>query len=275
MEEKFLTTTDNSKIFYKNFPDGKKKTTLILLHGLGGDMEAWMKDVEIFQKLGYSVIAVDLRGHGRSERPADENSYNFKRFAQDVVEIIEQEKVRSPIVLGHCFGGVIAMMIELYFPKVLKALILIDTTYKPHFLAKGFSEHASLQYLLRVAIKLAPTIHDASVRDYEPFVGTKDIDIRRLWGDITHTSLKSYLLASELLINMPAEKFLEKITVPTLVVEGIEDTIFPLELAAVMYERIKHSAIDFIEDANHILVLNNPGELAATVDRFVENLKGV
>jgi pimeloyl-ACP methyl ester carboxylesterase len=85
--------------------------------------------------------------------------------------------------------------------------------------------------------------------------------------------LKTYLLASELLIEMPPETFLNKITVPTLVVEGVKDTIFPLEIAIAMQKRIKHSSIEFIEDANHILVLNNPGELSATIDRFLENLR--
>lgn len=273
MEEKWFTTSDGVKIYYQIYPNEKKNKTLVLLHGLGGDLDAWKKDVDIFRKLGYPVVLVDLRGHGKSDRPTTDQSYHFKRFAEDIKEIILVEELKRTILVGHCFGGVIAMMVDVYFPSIINALVLIDTTYKPHFLAESFSKHKSLQKLMDLVIKVSPTIHSSSPRDYAIFVGTKDIDIRRLWSDITHTSLKTYLLASELLVNMPPESFLRKIQVPTLIIEGIEDTIFPVELAAVMYQRIKHSAVEFIEEANHILVLNNPTEITATIDRFVENLK--
>lgn len=256
---------------YKKIPYARH--TIILLHGLGGDLRAWDKEVSLLHKLGYSTLAIDLRGHGKSGRPNSEEEYSLKNFSEDVSDIIKTENITNPILVGHCFGGIVAMSFVVYFPDVLKSLILVDTTYKPPFYAETFKNNKLLNFLLVALGKVSPTLHLSNTRNYGDYIGTEDYNAKRIIGDILHTSIKSYILASEQMINMSAEEFFKKINIPTLVIEGVDDSIFPVDIAAILYQRIKHSSIEFIEDANHILVISNPGELVATIDRFIENLK--
>ena len=72
---------------------------------------------------------------------------------------------------------------------------------------------------------------------------------------------------------MDAKQLLDKISVPTLVLEGEEDSIFPPDIAEYIHKRIKKSQLEFIPNANHILVLNNPKELEKGIQSFLEKIK--
>src|SRR3989338_8016662 len=88
----------------------KKKRFYIFLHGAGGDLKAW--DLNLFHKNGFSTIAIDLSGHGKSERI----SQSLENATKDVYEVIKHEKVRDFVLVGHCFGGMIAITFAKLYP---------------------------------------------------------------------------------------------------------------------------------------------------------------
>lgn len=73
-------------------------------------------------------------------------------------------------------------------------------------------------------------------------------------------------------LDLDANKLLDQIKVPTLVVEGANDTIFPPEIAHYLHKRIKKSELDIIPNANHILVLNNPQDLEKSIEGFLKRI---
>lgn len=271
MDGQYLTSFDGAKIYYQKTVRDQNRW-LIFLHGFGGDLTAWQKERTYFTHLGISTIAMDLRGHGLSERRDDKDFYKLENFAQDVIALMEQEQIKNPVVIGHCFGGMVTIFLGAKFPHLAKGLVLIDTSYKPPFISENFVAKAFFDQMINLLLKIAPDIKQKGHADFNQFKGSADLDTKRILSDILHTSLRTYLMLCDNLVKLDAKDLLDKIQVPTLVIEGSKDSIFPPEIAKYLSSRIKHSQLDLIEGANHIIVLNNPEDLEKSIEIFLQKL---
>jgi len=267
---KVVKSFDDTEIYYEIKTFDSKQPHLVFLHGLGGDLTAWNKEREFFHRHKYSTIAVDLRGHGMSGRPQDINKYHLKNFAKDIHTIINIEKVKKPVIIGHCFGGMVTMTLEAMYPKVSDTLVLIDTNYKTPFISNSPMEVMVLQSIIKHLATVTPEIAEPGHTDFSKFVNTGDINLLRIASDIMHTSLKSYLMIADNLLDFNATELLNRITVPTLVISGTEDSIFPPKVAAELASRIRKSKLDMVKGANHIIVVNNPNDLAVEIHEYLQ-----
>jgi len=268
-----VRSPDGVSILYNRYPYSKEKEScLVFLHGLGGDLTAWYAERTLLAKKGYQTLAIDLRGHGLSERPKDEVSYTFSRFSDDVKAVLIKENIKKAVVIGHCLGGMVALTLAAEQPTFLKGLILVDTGFKPAFLSKTFAHHPFFDKLLHLVATHSPRVRKKGHVDFNQFMGTEDINAQRIFSDIFHTSIRSYLLSFDQIAHLNAVSLLKKIVVPTLIIEGEKDSIFPLPIAKELAHRIKHSHLDVIPNANHILVINNPVDVTEEILRFARKL---
>ena len=268
MRGKYFTSFDGAKIYYQTEERDRHKW-LVFLHGFGGDLTAWDSTRAYFTDLGISTLALDLRGHGFSDRGDNKEFYKFENFAKDLNLLLKQEQIKKPVIVGHCFGGMVSIYFEAQFPDSSKGLILVDTSYKPPFLGKNRVAKVFFEEFINLLLKVIPDIKKVGRPDYNKFVGTSDLNLKRILSDILHTSLKSYLLISKNLASLDAKKLLDNILVPTLVIEGENDTIFPPEIARYLSKRIKNSQLELIEGVNHIIVINDPEDLSKTIHEFL------
>jgi pimeloyl-ACP methyl ester carboxylesterase len=77
---------------------GTGDTTVLLVHGIMSDSRTWRRVGPALAERGHRVIAVDLRGHGRSPR----GEYSPRHFADDLVDTLPQ---RADVIIGHSLGG--------------------------------------------------------------------------------------------------------------------------------------------------------------------------
>ena len=122
----FLTTKDNLKIYYNYHKSKSKKSkpTLLFLHGLGSNHSSWNNYITHFKKQR-NILAIDLRGYGKSTRPKAQNSYQLKYFINDIHQLITKLKLKNITIIGHSFGGVLAHILEK--KPYTKQIILIST----------------------------------------------------------------------------------------------------------------------------------------------------
>jgi pimeloyl-ACP methyl ester carboxylesterase len=267
--QKSVVALDEVKVNYE-ITRGKKQKAFVFLHGLGGDLRAWDKERKILDDIGYTTLAIDLRGHGLSGRPETREAYSFGNFALDVELVLQRENLSNIVLIGHCFGGMVSLMHAYLYPKFITSLILIDTSYKPPHFSEFFAHHKVFEYLIPFFASITPPTYDKSTVDYEKFIHTSDFDKKRIFSDIMHTSLKSYLLISQNLLHFDAKEILNAIKIPTLVIEGTKDSVFPPEIAVYLHKKIKSSEITFIKGANHIVVLTNPKEVTEAIVEFIK-----
>jgi esterase len=95
---------------------------LLILHGLFGSGGNW-RSVARELSVTHQVLCVDLRNHGASPWA---DSMPYDEMAGDVLRMIEREKLRQPIVMGHSMGGKTAMALSLLHPQALSRLVLVD-----------------------------------------------------------------------------------------------------------------------------------------------------
>lgn len=96
-------------------------TPIALVHGMGGDSRTWDVFAKSLARRGRSVIAVDLRGHGRSGRA---QSYQFAELAQDVIGLCEHLGVDQVDLVGHSLGGVTSSLVAQERPDLVRRLVL-------------------------------------------------------------------------------------------------------------------------------------------------------
>ena len=113
---------------------------LVLLHGLGGSADDWELQVPAFSQR-YTVLTLDMRGHGRSLPPRARPSFTVQQMADDVAALIESLPHFPPThlhttppfphtsthVLGLSLGGCVALALALRHPQLVRSLVLVNT----------------------------------------------------------------------------------------------------------------------------------------------------
>jgi 3-oxoadipate enol-lactonase len=269
---KFVTSFDNTQIFYNILPATDTNRVLVFIHGLGGDSAAWNTERKLLHDKGYTTIAIDIRGHGLSDRPKYEGSYAIDNFVEDVIAVLKNEKLGKVVIIGHCFGAMIAMKLEAEHPMTAKALILIDTSYKPPFFSLKPADHRIVNTIISFITRHSPTIHQAGHVNTAKFYGTTDFSARRILSDVLHTSLRSYLKVCDAIAHVNVKDLLQKITVPTLVLVGTDDLVFPPEVAEDLQQRIVGADIQYIDGGDHIVIINKPEDVAKDIGEYLTKI---
>lgn len=242
---------------------------LVFVHGAGGDLNAWKKQRQFFHKNKFSTLAIDLRGHGLSGRPDSAASYRLEYFAKDMRQILRKEKITEFIIIGHCFGGMVTIAFHKLFPELSKAYILIGTTYKAPLSLAIFKHNLLFVRMLNRIVNKFMIKRRFSHVNFNKFVGSGDWNLRRIYSDIKHTSLKSWLFTYQNIAEFDGIEILRGIDKPVLIIEGENDTIFPPKIAKEMHKLVRTSRMDIIPNANHILVLNNANDLQNKILSYI------
>lgn len=117
-----LTITDHEiDLAVRDF--GGDGQPVLLLHGLGGTLDAWdaLDDGERGPLGGHRVVAMDLRGHGRS----GDGPWEWERVLDDVEAVVRHLDLDNPAVVGHSLGGMLAVLWALRHPEC-PAIVTMD-----------------------------------------------------------------------------------------------------------------------------------------------------
>lgn len=116
------------KLHYKILGEGQP---LIILHGLFGSADNWQTLAKRFAEKN-KVVLVDMRNHGHSPHT---DEMNYDAMADDIYELIQDEKLENSILMGHSMGGKAAMFFAQKHEELLNKLIIVDMglkKYPPH-----------------------------------------------------------------------------------------------------------------------------------------------
>ena len=102
--------------------------TIVMLHGWGGSLYMFRHALQRFPELGFRTVAVDLRGHGLSDKPLEPNSYSLKSFFGDLDALLEDLTSAPIILVGQSMGGGIALRYSIAKPSRVSKLALINPT---------------------------------------------------------------------------------------------------------------------------------------------------
>ncbi|RDG35517.1 alpha/beta fold hydrolase [Streptomyces corynorhini] len=104
---------------------------VLLVHGFPESWYSWRRQLPALAAAGYRAVAVDVRGYGRSSKPADVAEYRMTRLVEDNVEVVRALGAESATVVGHDWGSGIAAHSALLRPEVFTAVGLLSVPYAP------------------------------------------------------------------------------------------------------------------------------------------------
>jgi len=254
-------------LYYRKNKFKPDRPTLVFVHGLSGSSSAWFLYEKKFEER-YNVLTFDLRGHGNSEKPKNFEDYAIRKFSEDLFELASHLQISRFVLISHSFGVLVAFdfMAE-HLDMVEKAVFL-----SPNFAPRRIPSGKILEPFLGLAgwLRILPFNQAGKGRvDYSRFINTGDWNIPRSFADVSNTGLRPYLYCTRQSYEVDYEKLLEQINVPTLIMHGRKDSIFPVSGSLVMREKIKNSRLAIIENSDHILVLNNFPEVSGAIAEFV------
>jgi pimeloyl-ACP methyl ester carboxylesterase len=104
--------------------DGRAAVPFVLVHGLASNARTWDGVAAVLGAFGHPVVAVDLRGHGLSDRPDD--GYDVHTIAGDVSRLVARLGLDRPVVAGQSWGGNVVLQLASDHPTLVRGIACVD-----------------------------------------------------------------------------------------------------------------------------------------------------
>ena len=274
-EVKYLTIHGHKRAYVKE----GSGPALLLLHGLGCDHTTWQPVIQALSRR-YTVIAPDLLGHGRSDKPrADYSVGGYANGMRDLLTVLGIDKVT---VVGHSLGGGVAMQFAYQFPERTERMILVApgglgpevsaalraVTLPGFHTAMGVVtlpgvRHLTTAYLRGLAASglsitrdldevaaIIDSFKDPQARNAIRHVVSAVIDWR---GQIVTMADRAYLTAA----------------MPMCVIWGTDDSVIPVRHAGNAAEMAPGCTVEVIGNAGHFPHKDHPQRFVKIVNDFI------
>jgi pimeloyl-ACP methyl ester carboxylesterase len=251
---------------------------VVLVHGLAGSSRTW-KDVMPTLAQDYDVIAPDLLGHGGSAKPMGD--YSLGAHASGLRDLLLTLRISSATLVGHSFGGGVAMQIAYQHPELCDRLVLVSSG--------GLGREVS--WLLRLgtlpfAEYAMPLVFSRWVADrgteISRFLGRRGLhsahlgELWRAYSSLAGTenraafvrTIRTVMDTSGQTVSAMDRLYLAS-HVPTLIVWGALDRIIPVAHAQAAHEAIEGSRLEILDHAGHFPHVEAPERFLEVVLQFL------
>lgn len=252
---------NGAQIHYVSVGSG---TPMLLLHGYPLSGELFARNRDVLAAAGYRVITIDHRGYGKSTAPKEAPG-DLKTYAQDALTVMDQLKVPKAIIGGMSMGGPIAFEMYREAPERFTGMILIDTLANPASIVeqnlwKGMAQKASTYGPQSLAPELLKDMLTGQTRMNKPG------DAKMLTAIVSQASVDGDVAGAMVLADRPdSVPTLKTIRVPTLILEGLEDTVYPPEFSMKMMQNIPNAKLVIVPGAAHAAVYEKANAVNAAI----------
>jgi pimeloyl-ACP methyl ester carboxylesterase len=228
---------------------------VLVLHGWGASIEAVHPIVTGLEPVA-TVYALDLPGHGQSALPPE--PWGVAEYQAFVAAFMDALAIERPAIVGHSNGGRIAIRMAATEPERAARLVLVDSA--------GIRPKRTLRYYRRVSM--------AKVGKYAArYLGKPGERLRaRIVGRVASSD---YAAAGKMrptlvrLVNSDLREYLPRISVPTLLVWGADDTDTPVADGRLMEQLIPDAGLVVLEGAGHYSYIDQAARFARIVSHFI------
>jgi pimeloyl-ACP methyl ester carboxylesterase len=237
------------------------KPTILILHGWGASSSSWIKVKEILEKQGYSVLTPDLPGFG--QEPAPQNIWQVNDYVEWVNRFCQQNQLGYFILLGHSFGGRIAIKFSVEHGEKINKLIL--------FSAAGITPRPKLRlWFFAAANKIGNLIFSFPLlKPVRPFVRKA---VYFVSGNRDYYFLQNEVMRGTFrkTIEENLSDCLRAIKAPTWILWGEKDQLTPLADAQKIEREIVGSILVTLPGQGHNPHLKAPEGFAREIIKIIE-----
>lgn len=240
---------DECQLHYEEYGSG---TPLLLVHGLGSSTLDWEYQIPTLSR-HHRVISLDLRGHGRSDKP--DERYSIAGFAEDVAALVEHLNLSPVHLVGISMGGMTGFQVGVDYPELLKSLTIVNSA--PEVKVKRpkdvlmvaqrwlFSRLLSLDTIgKKLGRLLFPKPEQVELR----------LKVERRWP---MNDKRAYLASLNAIIGWGVRERLARITCPTLVVTADHDYT-PVASKQAYVDELPNARLLVVQDSRHATPMDQP-----------------
>ena len=221
-----------------------KKDTIVLLHGLMGELSNFNVLTSYFSTKGYKVFAPELPLY--TLPPNDTRVLNIAKFVHDFINVIVGEPA---IIVGNSLGGHVGLVVCKFHPEDVRALCLTGSSglYEKSF-GETYPKRGDYEYVKRKTEEVF----------FDPKVATKQIvdDVFETVND-RNKAIKTLYIARDA-INYNMKDDLPNFQMPVCLIWGKQDNVTPPEVAVEFNEGIPNSDLYWIDECGHAPMMEHP-----------------
>ncbi|MEE4729595.1 alpha/beta hydrolase [Pseudomonas alliivorans] len=251
---------DDCSLHYEEYGQGDP---VLLLHGLGSSCQDWEYQIPALT-LHYRVIVMDMRGHGRSDKPHER--YSIKGMSNDVEALIEHLRLGPMHVVGLSMGGMIGFQLAVDHPHLLKSLCIVNSAPQVKVRSPGDVWQWARRWTLSRLVSMEAM---GKALGKLLFPKPEQAELRRKmaerWG---RNDKRAYLASFDAIVGWGVEHKLERIICPTLIVAADHDYT-PVSLKEAYVKRIANARLVVIRDSRHATPLDQPEQFNRTLLEFI------
>ncbi|MDL1895829.1 alpha/beta fold hydrolase [Anaerolineae bacterium CFX7] len=254
------TQANGIQLYYEIHGQGQP---LLFIHGLGSSARDWEFQVAEFART-YQVIVLDLRGHGKSDKPA--GPYSMALFAQDIAELLKALGISQAHVVGLSLGGGIAFQLAVAAPATLKTLTIVNSA--PEMVVRTWQERLALWQRLAI-VRVVGMKKMGEVLSKRLFVKPEEEALRQTFVERwAENDKRAYLDSLRALVGWSVTAQLGNIRCPTLVLAAEHDYT-PVSVKEAYVARMSDAQLVVIPDAHHALPVEKPRAFNQALQEFL------
>ena len=239
------------KLFYKK--NKNKSRLIIFIHGAACDHTFWVYQSRYFFNKNFSIISLDLPGHGTNPTKSLES---IEALSSLIKKLIKEISYKEIYLIGHSMGSLICLDIAMDNLKPIKKFFLIGTSYPMHVNKKLLLKSKNNQNL---AIKdmISWSLPDKIKLNGSNLIG---LNLPNFINVIMSNSQKGLLYKDLLACNnfIVKEDHFKKINTPVTIISGDKDIMTPKKSAKILNDMLSVSNIEVMHDVGHFQPLEDP-----------------
>ncbi len=228
---------------------------LLMLHGWGGSSLSFMSAASLLEER-YRTLAPDLPGFGFSEAPPE--AWGSADYARVIAELPKSAGYESVNVIGHSFGGKVALELAAAYPGLVKKLVIVASPIVKLPPEPGVRSRSLRFAMLRRFASLMPPLRERMLAWGRDRFGSEDY---KSAGVLRPTLVR--------VINEDLRPLLASVGVPVLLIWGSADTEVPLRVAEEALGELGEARLVTMEGAGHFPFLEQPEAFAEAVTSFL------
>lgn len=256
-------------ISYDDF--GHSTIPIILIHGFPFNKASWQPQIDFLQQTK-RVIAYDIRGFGNSTTN-DDDEVSMDVFADDLIKLMDALKIEKSIICGLSMGGYIILNALQRFPERFEAVVLCDTQCVSDSSIMKEKRNTSIKQIESDGLSKFAEHFVTSILSKTSLSSKKQL-VEELKSTILSTPVKTITnTLSSLAQRKEMREHLKNISVPTLVLCGIEDMVTPVDQSSFLIKQIPNSTLHSINGAGHLSNLEQPETFNKHLGDFVSKIR--
>ena len=250
-----------------SYTDQGEGAPLIFVHAFPLSSAMWDMQVQEFSN-NYRIIAVDLRGHGKSDAPLW--NFTLDNYAEDIHELLKHLGIKQATFIGLSMGGYTLFALYRKYPELVRALVLADTRAQADNVEAKAGRFAMAQTAYKdgpkaIAEMMIPKLLAPSTRE------NRDDIVDQVQTIILNNQSSGIIVDLIAMAERPnSTSLLSQITCPTLVIVGEDDVATPPSEAQYMVDRIPNAHLVKIRNAGHLSNIEQPITFNQALADFLE-----